>query len=140
MSAHPATQAKARPHATLAFVAGACVLLLLVALLRAFARLPAGYRRLLARGDDLPPSFLAALAPDAPAHTTHIALGLLRGWIMRCFPNLGMHPTPVLRPQTPRPPPDPRPTTTAQRRLPPTPPKNRPQARASSHALIIPLS
>jgi len=64
-------------------------------------RLPAGYRRLLARGDALPPTFLAAFAPDAPAHAPAIALGLVGDWILRGFPNRGGRATPARRPRLP---------------------------------------
>ena len=65
-------------------------------------RLPAGYRRLLARGDDLPPTFLAAFAPDAPAHAPAVALGLVGDWILSGFRNRGMRHMPALRPTAPR--------------------------------------
>jgi hypothetical protein len=61
-------------------------------------RLPAGIRRLIARGDDLPDSFLAAFRPDAPTHAACIALGLVGDWCLRGHPNRGMRPTPALRP------------------------------------------
>jgi hypothetical protein len=75
-------------------------LLLLLTLLRVLS--PALCRRVLRRWSDSP-GFLAAFAPDAPCHAAHVALGLLRDWILRCLPNEGMHPTPVLRPRAPRP-------------------------------------
>lgn len=68
-------------------------------------RLSAGHRRRLARGEDLPPDLLAAFAPDPPVHVPAIALGLVRDWVIPCFPNLVMRPAPVLclRPRLPRP-------------------------------------
>lgn len=66
-------------------------------------RLPAGIRRLVARGDDLPDSFLAAFRPDAPSHAACIALGLVGDWYLRGYPHRGMRPAPVPRPQRGRP-------------------------------------
>jgi hypothetical protein len=98
----PAAPAPARPDTTGVRFARAWLLAFLEALLLTICpRLPAGYRRLLARGDDLPPTFLAAFAPDAPTHAACIALGLVGDWILRCFPNRGLRPTPALRPHLP---------------------------------------
>jgi hypothetical protein len=59
-------------------------------------RLPAGYRRMLERGEDLPPSFVAAFAPDAPVYAAAVALGFLPDWILPGIRNRGMRSTPGL--------------------------------------------
>ena len=59
-------------------------------------RLPAGYRRMLERGDELPPSFVAAFAPDAPVYAAAVALGFLPDWILPGIRNRGMRSTPGL--------------------------------------------
>jgi hypothetical protein len=98
----PATPAPARPDTIGVGFVRAWLLAFLEALVLAIRpRLPAGYRRLLARGDDLPPTFLAAFAPDAPTHAACIALGLVGDWVLRCDPNRGLRPTPALRPRLP---------------------------------------
>jgi len=99
----PAAQ-RARPDATGARFVPAWLLVILEALLLTLLpRLPAGYRRLIASGNTLPPGFLAAFAPDAPTHAPCIALGLVPDWILPCFPNRGMRRTPVLHPRARRP-------------------------------------
>jgi hypothetical protein len=105
MSVFPNTPAAqpARPDAIGARIAHAWLFALLAVLMLAFRhRLPAGYRRLLARGDALPPSFLAAFAPDAPGHAACIALGQVPDWILPGIRNRGMRPIPAPRPR-PRP-------------------------------------
>jgi hypothetical protein len=99
----PAAPAPARPDTTgVRFVRAWLLAFLETLLLTIRPRLPAGYRRLLARGDDLPPTFLAAFAPDAPTHAACIALGLVGDWILRGHPNRGLRPMPALRPTHPR--------------------------------------
>jgi hypothetical protein len=104
VTATPAAPAPERPDTIGVRFVRACLLAFLGALfLTLRVRLPAGYRRLLARGDDLPPGFLAAFAPDAPAHAACIALGLVGDWILRGFPNRGSRATPARRPHLPPP-------------------------------------
>ncbi len=101
MSEIPSSQATQpdRPSAPNGSFVRAWLLAMLETLFLSFrVRLPAGHQRRLARGDALPPTFLAAFAPDAPAHAPAIALGLVGDWILRCFPNRGMRRTPALRP------------------------------------------
>jgi hypothetical protein len=88
------------PSATGARVAHACLLALLeILILAALLRLPSRLRRLIARhGDNLPHSFTAAFAPDAPTHAAVIALGIVPDWILPGIRNRGMRPTPALRP------------------------------------------
>jgi hypothetical protein len=93
----PFTPPAPRPHATgvrawLRLLLGAWIL----------SWLPAGYRRLLGRGEALPEGFLAAFDADAPHHVAMAALGLIPDWIMAGVRNRGMRPTPVLRPHAPR--------------------------------------
>jgi hypothetical protein len=120
---------KATPFAGLrtALVAGAQVasarpgsalgLRLLILLLHLVAGLEAiAHRSLLARlllGRSL------RHAPPAAAHAEHVACGLIRGWILRCFPALGMRPSPAPAQDPPHParlvraPPIPLPATAA---------------------------
>jgi len=58
--------------------------------------MPAGLRRLLARGEALPPGLAAAFAPDAPFLAAAVALGLLPGWVLGGIRNRGMRSTPGL--------------------------------------------
>jgi hypothetical protein len=105
MSEIAATEAApARPAPTGVRFVRAWLLALLQALLLTLGpRLPAGIRRRLANGHDLPESFLAAFRPDAPAHAACIALGLVGDWYLRGYPNRGMRRAPVLRPHRSRP-------------------------------------
>jgi hypothetical protein len=88
------------PSATGARIAHACLLALLeILILAAILRLPSRLRRLIARhGDNLPHSFTAAFAPDAPTHAACVALGLVPDWILPGIRNRGMRSKPVLRP------------------------------------------
>ncbi len=73
---------------------------LLEALILAFLlRMSPRFRRVLARGGVIPPTVLAALSPDAPAHALCIALGLVPDWILRGTRARGMRATPALRPR-----------------------------------------
>jgi hypothetical protein len=58
--------------------------------------MPAGLRRLLARGEALPPGVAAAFAPDAPFLAAAVVLGLLPGWVLGGVRNRGMRSTPGL--------------------------------------------
>lgn len=101
-AARPARPSASSARPTHAHFARAWLLALLEMLVLTLRpRLPAGYRRLLARGDDLPPTFLAAFAPDAPAHAPAIALGLVGDWILSGFRNRGMRPASERRPHLP---------------------------------------
>jgi hypothetical protein len=95
MSSTPSTPPALRPHATgvRAWLRAALEGWLLTWLVR---RLPAGYRRMLERGDELPPSFVAAFAPDAPVYAAAVALGFLPDWILPGIRNRGMRSTPGL--------------------------------------------
>jgi hypothetical protein len=95
MSSTPSTPPAPRPHATgvRAWLRAALEAWLLTWLVR---RLPAGYRRMLERGDELPPSFVAAFAPDAPVYAAAVALGFLPDWILPGIRNRGMRSTPGL--------------------------------------------
>lgn len=102
MSNAPSPPPAPRPHAAgvRAWLRAALEAWLLTWLVR---RLPAGYRRMLERGEDLPPSFVAAFAPDAPdapVYAAAVALGFLPDWILPGIRNRGMRSTPGLPLQT----------------------------------------
>jgi hypothetical protein len=99
MSNTPSPPPAPCPHATgvRAWLRAALEAWLLTWLVR---RLPAGYRRMLERGDELPPSFVAAFAPDAPVYAAAVALGFLPDWILPGIRNRGMRSTPGFHLQT----------------------------------------